>query len=161
MLHETKSKTASLCTSNCRLHSPQTDPSFSTLQQHVACSTHSTMFRAHVHSSSVCSTLNRTPVFARTSTVTRTASAPVAQNTLRNEIQRPSSRLAWSLVGGLAAKARSVNSMAAKAAQGDMFPPNQATDEDYEMMAALSSIPSIGSAWAGAAEDPEYDEVSV
>lgn len=47
------------------------------------------------------------------------------------------------------------------AAGKDKFPGDKAEDRDYDLIAALSSIPSIGQAWAYPADDPEYQELSV
>lgn len=46
-------------------------------------------------------------------------------------------------------------------ARMDMFPGDKAEDKDYDLIASLSSIPSIGKAWAFPGDDPEYTELSV
>lgn len=43
----------------------------------------------------------------------------------------------------------------------EMFPGDKAEDKDYDLIATLSSIPSIGKAWAYPADDPEFKELSV
>jgi hypothetical protein len=49
----------------------------------------------------------------------------------------------------------------AQPAKKSMFPPDKAEDKDYDTIAALSSIPSIGQAWAFPVVDSEFQELSV